>query len=116
MAGDGMDIGKLQHRITFQKPVINTDENRVETQSWQNHKSVWSHVSNLHGKEYFEAAAVQKEKIIKFIVRALADIDESMRIVFQDKIYNIIFIDHIKYEKRHMEIKALEVTNHEHSD
>ena len=111
-----MEIGKLQHRITFIKPVIHRDENQVETQSWQDYKSVWAHISNLHGKEYFEAAAVQKETMVKFVIRATPGIDESMRIVFQGKAYNIIFIDHIKYEKKHMEIKALEVTKHDHSN
>lgn len=111
-----MEIGNLKHRIILQKAVITVDENRIETQDRKKYKTLWAQVSNLYGKEYFEAAAVQKEKTVKFVIRATSGIDESMRIVFQGKPYNIIFIDHIKYEKKYMEIKALEVGEHEDSN
>jgi len=104
-----MEIGKLKHRITFESFTSLIDENKIETKIWQDHKTVWAFVSNLHGKEYFEAAAVQREKTVKFVIRVISDIDESMRIIFKEKYYNITFIDHIKYEKKYMEIKALEV-------
>ena len=86
-----MSIGDLKHRITFQKPVISTNENGFEVESFENYKTVWAKVSNLSGKEYFEAAAIQKEKTIKFLIRAGTDVDESMRIFFHGKDYNIIY-------------------------
>ena len=95
--------------MTFQKPVISTNENGFEIETFENYKTVWSKVSNLSGREYFEAAAVQKEKTVKFLIRAGVDIDETMRILFNDKIYNIIFIDNINYKNKYIEIKALEV-------
>ncbi len=66
-------------------------------------------VSNLYGREYFQATAVQAEKTVKFTIRFIKDITESMRILFRDKQYNITSIDNIKYRNRYMEIKALEV-------
>ena len=104
-----MSIGELRHRMTFQKPVISTNENGFEIETFENYKTVWSKVSNLSGREYFEAAAVQKEKTVKFLIRAGVDIDETLRILFNDKIYNIIFIDNINYKNKYIEIKALEV-------
>ena len=104
-----MSIGDLKHRITFQKPVISTNENGFEVESFENYKTVWAKVSNLSGKEYFEAAAIQKEKTIKFLIRAGTDVDESMRIFFLGKTFNIIFIDNINYKNKYIEIRALEV-------
>ena len=104
-----MDIGDLRHRITFQSLVITINENGFETEGWQEYKTVWSLVSNLSGKEYFAAAAVQAEKTVKFTVRFIKNITESMTINFEDKQYNITSIDNIKYANKFIEIKAMEV-------
>ena len=104
-----MEIGELKNRITLQKLIATTNDNGFEVEDWQNYKTVWASVSNLYGKEYFEAAAIQAEKTVKFTIRFIACIDESMRIMFKNKVYNITFIDNIKYQNKFIEIKALEV-------
>lgn len=104
-----MGIGKMRHRITFQRitPVIN--ENGFESEMPEEYKTVWAAVTNLHGKEYFEAKAVQAENTVKFTIRYLAGIDQTMKILFQGKAYNITAIDNIKYRNRYIEIQAMEV-------
>ncbi|MEG0729630.1 MAG: phage head closure protein [Anaerovoracaceae bacterium] len=104
-----MEIGQLKHRITFLKPTSNINENGFETEGFIEFKTVWASVSNLSGREYFAAAAIQKEKIVKFKIRSISDIDETMKIAFQGKHYNITSIDNIKYENKYIEVKALEV-------
>lgn len=104
-----MSIGKMRHRITFQRitPLIN--ENGFESEMPEEYKTVWAAVTNLHGKEYFEAKAVQAENTVKFTIRYLAGIDQTMKILFQGKAYNITAIDNIKYRNRYIEIQAMEV-------
>ncbi len=104
-----MEIGELRHRITFQKLTTTTNENGFEVETWENYKTVWAAITNLHGREYFEAAAVQKENTVKFTIRYFKGLDTSMRILFQGRQYNIISIDNIKYKNKYIEIKALEV-------
>jgi SPP1 family predicted phage head-tail adaptor len=104
-----MSIGEMKHRITLQKLTRHINDNGFETESYQNIKTVWAKVANLKGKEYFEAAEIQKEKTVKFTFRAGVEIDESMRILFQDRQYNITFIDNILYENKYIEVKAMEV-------
>ncbi|MCX7903040.1 MAG: phage head closure protein [Caloramator sp.] len=104
-----MNIGDMKHRITIQKPVRVIDDSGFETETWEDLKTVWASISNLHGREYFEAATVNAEKTIKFTIRYINGIDSSMRISFKGKQYEITFIDNIKYENRFLEIKALEV-------
>ena len=104
-----MRKSELRHRITFQKLTTTTNENGFEVEEWLDIKTVWSKVSNLHGREYFEAAAIQMENTVKFTIRYLTGIDTSMRIIFKERHYDIKSIDNIKYENRYMEIKAMEV-------
>lgn len=106
-----MKIGQLKHRITIKRLVSSINENGFETESYENFKVLWANVSNLHGKEYFEAAKIQKEKTVKFTCRSIKAVDETMKIAFNDKLYDIIFIDNVKYENKYMEIHALEVND-----
>jgi SPP1 family predicted phage head-tail adaptor len=108
-AGDGMSASDLRHRITFQKFTTVVNENGFETEAWEDYKTVWASVSNLTGREYYQAAEVQAEKTVKFMIRYLSSLTTDMRILFQEKQYNITSIDNIKYENKYIEIKALEV-------
>lgn len=104
-----MNPGELDKRITFQRLTTKTNENGFEVETLEDFKTVWAKVSNLHGREYFEAAAVQRENTVKFTIRYLPDVNPSMKILFQGRKYNITSIDNIKYQNRYMEIKAQEV-------
>ncbi len=104
-----MEIGDLRHRITLQKKATSINENGFEVETWEDERTVWAKVTNLHGGEYFTAAAVQTENTVKFTIRYLEGVDTTMRILFKGKQYDITAIDNIKYQNRYMEIKALEV-------
>jgi len=104
-----MDIGDLRHRIIFQKFTTTISENGFEVETWQDYKTVWASIFNLYGREYYQAAAVQAEKTVKFIIRYIEGIDTSMKILFKEKQYDIAFIDNIKFENKFIEIKASEV-------
>ncbi|QGT99504.1 hypothetical protein SYNTR_0911 [Candidatus Syntrophocurvum alkaliphilum] len=104
-----MEIGELRHRITLQKPIITTNLNGFEEETLKDFKTVWAAVSNLRGREYYAAAAVQAENTVEFTIRYITGIDNSMRIIFKDKQYNIIAIDNIKYQNKYIEIRAQEV-------
>jgi len=104
-----MGIGEMRHRITFQRVTPSVNENGFESEVPQDYKTVWAEASNLSGKEYFSAAQVNEENTVKFTIRFLEGLDQTMKILFQGKAYNITAIDDIKYKKRYIEIKALEV-------
>lgn len=59
-----MTIGQFKHRITLQKLVATTNENGFTEETYIKYKDVWSSITNLHGREYFQAAAVQKKKLL----------------------------------------------------
>lgn len=104
-----MNIGDLRNRITIQKLTIITNENGFEEETWQDYKTIWASISNLFGREFYAASSVNAENTVKFTIRYIDGIDTTMRILFNNRPYNIIFIDNIKYSNTYIEIKALEV-------
>ena len=117
-----MNTGKLDKRITIQKLTIVENVLGDSVNTWTDLKTVWASLTNLHGSEYFAAAAVQSEETIKFGIRYIKELDKNInieksntskifRIKFKNTIYDIKFIDDIKYGHSFMEIQALEVVN-----
>lgn len=100
---------QFKHRIVIQSLSTTIDENGFEVEVWRDFIFCFANVENLHGREYFEAAVIQAESTVKFTLRYIKIVDESMRIKFREKYYNITSIDNIRYNNRYMEIKALEV-------
>lgn len=99
-------IGDLRHRITLMTFEVVEDEWFNQYEEWVEIAHLWAKVTNLHGSEYFAAATVQMEKMLLFTIRYTEGIDETMLIRFQDRDYDIQFIDNIKYRNKYMEIKA----------
>lgn len=106
-----MKIGEFRHRISIKKPAAVVNENGFEAITYETYKTLWAKATNLHGKEYFEAASIQKEKTVKFVFRAVDGIDENMKIEFGGKLYDITFIDNIRYENKYMEVHASEAAD-----
>ncbi|SFV41090.1 phage head closure protein [Ligilactobacillus acidipiscis] len=103
------DIGELNKRIQLMKMMDtgkinpNTGEDIRENSIFA---EVWAKVSALHGQEYYTAVSVKLEKQLSFIIRYRNDIDENTNIWFENRGYNIGFIDYVKYGHEYMEIKA----------
>jgi SPP1 family predicted phage head-tail adaptor len=108
MRNGNLSIGELRQRITFQIPKTSINDNGFEETIFEDYKTVWAKVSNLSGREYFEAASFNQENTVIFKIRNIY-INEEMQIIFKDKKYNIFFIDNTDYKNKYIEIKALEV-------
>ena len=113
-----MNVNDLKCRIAIQKLTVTTNENGFSEESWVDITAVWSAVSNLSGREYFQAAAANAEETVKFRIRYLRDLDATVnvegkdttklfRIKFNNSLFNITFIDDVKFEHVSMEVKTL---------
>ncbi|KEI09298.1 head-tail adaptor protein [Clostridium sp. K25] len=98
-------------RIVIEKLNIVTTENNFDTEEWVDFATLWSSINNLYGREFWAAKAINKEDTVVFTVRYSKKISainkENYRIKFKDKIFNIIFIDNVKYENKFIKIKAI---------
>lgn len=100
-------IGDLNQRISLAEERMRYDRyNTPIGREYIDFGSVWAHVSNLHGDEYYTAYGHSLEKELKFIIRYRSDVTEKTTIKFNGKTYNITFIDNIRYRNRFMEIRA----------
>lgn len=103
-------LGEWKERITIQKSTPGTDKAGNHVLSWFDYYSCSAFVNNLSGKEYWEAAQVNAQKEIYFLIRycsETADMDtEHYRILFRGQIYNITFLDNVKYQNRILKLRA----------
>ena len=67
-------------------------------------------MNNLSGKEYWEAAQLNAEKEVFFLIRYCSEVKEidteHFRIIFREQIYNITFIDNVKYQNKTIKLRA----------
>lgn len=101
-----MDIGEMKQRIEFMvKENVSDGQGGYDT-TLVSKGSTWAKVTNIHGGEYFFAAAVHLEKDVSFVIRYRSDITETWFIKFRGQKCNIQFIDNVRYGDQYLEIKA----------
>lgn len=102
----------LRHFIEIETFVSAQQSDGTWKEEWVPFNEMWSNKQNLYGSEFYAAGQVNKQETVKFTIRYMPGIlempKEKMRIVSDEKYYDIDFIDHIRYEKEWLEIKAIE--------
>lgn len=105
-----MKIGQWRERILIQKNMVIKDKTGNQKNIWEDYYTCYAYVNNLSGKEYWEAAQVNQEASLYFIVRyckELKALDSTLyRIVFGEMIYNITFVDFMRYQKKTIKLRA----------
>lgn len=91
-----MRAGNLDRRIQIEQAVETQDPASGEvTQEWELHREVWAEVKPLQGNEFYSAQQWAAKVDTLFRIRyplgldPLPNPDESMRIVYKSKVYNI---------------------------
>lgn len=87
-----MNIGKLNHRITIQRPGRTEDDAGYPIpggSEWEDVATVWAAREPLRGREFFAAAAVQYEKTVRFRIRYRRGIIPGMRVLCEGRVYKI---------------------------
>jgi SPP1 family predicted phage head-tail adaptor len=83
--------GSFRHRISIQKrQSVKDDLEQDVGEEWIDVKSVWAIMKTVQGREYFEAAATRSESAVRFVTPYITGIDETMRIVYKEKVYEIV--------------------------
>lgn len=103
-------LGEWKERITIQKSTLGTDKAGNHVLSWADYYTCSAFVNNLSGKEYWEAAQVNAQKEIYFLVRYCSETagmdTEHYRILFREQIYNLTFLDNVKYQNKILKLRA----------
>lgn len=108
-----VDIGRMNKRITIQKYEPAKGEWGQVVTDWKDFTTVWASVNSLFGKEFWEAKQANLENTINITIRyqkIFKDLDtRKHRVKWDDKIYNITFIDNPKFQNKYLTLKCIEV-------
>lgn len=84
-----LPAGRLHKQVEIQSRSTVTDEVGQATLTWNTVAIVWAEVQAVRGREFFAAAQTQMENSIKVRIRMRDDIDQTCRLVYQGKFYDI---------------------------
>ncbi len=105
-----MALGEWKDKITIQKSIAENDKAGNHILSWVDYYTCHAYVNNLSGKEYWEAAQLNAEKEVFFLIRYCSEVKEidteHFRILFRGQVYNITFIDNVKYQNKTIKLRA----------
>jgi len=100
-----MDFSKLRNRVIMQQnqPTINAFGE--ETEQWVDIATVWAAVEPIKGREFFAAQKENAETTVIISIRYRKGISSDMRILFDNKIFEINVI--IDPDERHAELQIM---------
>ena len=105
-----MRIGQWRQRIVIQQNRMRKDKDGNQRNEWEDYFTCWAYANNLSGKEYWEAAQVNREESLCFLVRnctELKDLDSTKyRILFRGDIYNITLVDFMQFQNKVIKLRA----------
>ena len=102
--------GDLKHPVVLLKPVTTLgDHNRRKTE-WTEVGTVMADKSDVSGREFFQAHAVNAEDIVTFTIRWRDDIDETWRVRHGTTVYGVLEVNHLGYMRDYMRLKCRAVT------
>lgn len=106
-----IDIGRLDHRIIIQKKTVSVDSLLNQYAAWIEYHKCWAAVSGVSNKEYFAARQQHEENIVSFKIRGCSKLKSlnkiEYRIVFDDNVYDIDYIDDVHFSGSVVNIKAV---------
>ena len=83
--------GELRHRVSFLKRMI-TVKSGITKETWVPAFTCWAMVEPLNSREYWQAAAVNREDEQRVTIRYRLGVDSDMRIQFRGEVFSIISI------------------------
>lgn len=100
---------RLRNRVEFLRRVV-TVEHGISKERWETAFICWCGAEPLSGREFWEAAAINRENEVRFTIRYRKDVSGEMRIRLDGIVYDITSI--LDKNNRHeaLEILARTVT------
>ncbi len=97
--------GELRHRVAFLGRVVKV-KSGVVSEIWAPAFVCWASAEPLAGREFWQAATVNRETEVRFVIRYRRDVDETMRLQFNGVQYRISSIVNPNNRNAKLEILA----------
>lgn len=95
----------LRDRAEFLQRTV-TVEHGITKERWEPAFACWCEVQPLSGREFWKAAALNRENEVRFVIRYRGGVLPEMRIRLNDVTYNITSIIDRDHRHRALEILA----------
>ena len=100
---------RLRNRVEFLRRVV-TVEHGISKERWETAFICWCGAEPLSGREFWEAAAINRENEVRFTIRYRKDVSAEMRIRLDSTVYDITSIHDKNNRHEALEILARTVT------
>lgn len=98
--------------LTIQKRKKTVEKGRA-TEKWEEYYRCWCDVKSLYGKELYSALEAKLENAMNFETRYCTKLDalntKEYRILWNNRIFELIYVDYGRYDKRKVVIKGKEL-------
>lgn len=94
-----MRAGDLNRKITIQSVTQTEDTYGAPVDTWATFVEVWAQVKPIRGDEYFAAQQVNARVDAVFRLRWLSGVLETMRIHYDDKLWDIRSINELGFRE-----------------
>lgn len=85
-----MRAGRLNQRVTIQSPAVGQDEYGSPLTGWTDFAvNIPAEVLDVSGREFLASAAINNSVTTKILIRPLAGVIASMRVLHGADVYNI---------------------------
>ena len=100
---------RLRSRAEFLRRIVSV-EHGISRECWETAFTCWCGMEQLSGREFWEAAAINRENEVRLTIRYRKDVSAEMRIRLDGTVYDITSI--LDKNNRHeaLEILARTVT------
>lgn len=106
-----MDIGRLKHRITFQKLQQTKNEYGEVLDNWLDVKTVWAEIKPVSGNQFFAAKQINSEISHNVYIRYRSDLSPNMRIKYKERIFDMLYIMNVNEDNTLMQIYCKELVS-----
>ena len=108
---------RLKHKLTLEQEVQTSDGQGGYSRSWETVADIWAEILPISGgqtrsygsgNEVYSQGQLQNTLTHRILVRYHSDLNAGMRLVFEQRAFNIRFIANTDEEKDTLEILAEE--------
>lgn len=104
-----MRIGELDRRITIQQPTRIADGSGGYKEIWSDFKTVSAHKRKKTGILIFAGDKFAVENTVIYDMRYISGIDITMRVVEDNKVYQIVLVDDTRKRRGELSLECREV-------
>lgn len=95
----GLSTGRMDRKITLQRPTVTKNAIGEPIESWTNVAVVWADRRGISNSERFQADATRAATTARFFIHWMSGIDSTMRVQVDGKNYRINGVNEVGYRE-----------------